>query len=118
MIRAMVYKITMITILISCLLFGISLFFEEWFKGLLTILLSMATSLISFYLIVYSTKDMNKIISNSYTYYIFRLIINGLALVVGLYFKLNLVLLILGLFSHKIAVMIYGIVLKGGQRWM
>lgn len=114
-VKKMVYQISAITLVVSLILFVIALFFENIFISFFSILLSTVASLISFYLIVYSTANVSKMVSNSYTYYILRLIINGLSLVIGLFLKLNLVLLILGLFTHKIAIVIYGVCFKGGQ---
>lgn len=114
-VKKMVYKISFITLVVSAILFGIALFFENIYISFFSVLLSTFTSLMSFYLIVYSTGNVSKMVSNSYAYYILRLIINGLALVIGLFLKLNLVLLILGLFTHKIAIIIYGVCFKGGQ---
>lgn len=111
----MVKDVTKLTIVIAILLLLVSLFFEKLNVAIASVALTTVISLINFNIIVYSTLDLHKIVTKSYLYYILRLILAGIALVIGLYFKLNLVLLLLGLFTNKVAIVIYGILNKEGK---
>lgn len=107
----MIQRITFLTIGIS---FVIMLLSALIVKDITTIIASVAfgtiTSLFSFFLIVVSTSKLAR--NRSIMFYFLRFILNGIAIALG--FKLNLIvgLVILGLFTHKIAIIIYGFYFK------
>lgn len=109
--NTMIYRIVNLTVGISILFTVIGSFFYANFKLVLASLaLGTLTSLLSFFMIVISTKQLSY--QRGLLFYFLRFGINGLALVFGFYCHLPIGFVILGLFTHKLAVIIYGLYFK------
>lgn len=110
----LIKKLTLITIIFMVVVLCIACFFEHWIIVVKSSVFATAISLLGLQLIALSTVNLHKSRWTSYTEYIIRMFLYAFAIVIAFKLKMNIILVVIGLMSTKVAIIFYGLYYRGG----